>query len=116
MKPKQLLACIIAVVGITSMVLLTGAAANKHMTLGWYIFGMAIFTLVLQVDAWYLESYIINGKWKEENSMAGAVKHMERSHSGMDKNYEYWRRHSPVSGGSISARRIRQALARIFGR
>jgi hypothetical protein len=58
---------------------------------------------------------MVNGCRKERN-MAGAIKHMKRSHSGMDKNYEYWRRTSPISGGKLSQRRIRQALARIFGR
>jgi hypothetical protein len=48
--------------------------------------------------------------------MAGAVKRRERSRSTIDKNYECWRRSTPIVGAKLSQRRIRQAVARIFGK
>ena len=63
MKLNQLLSFTIGIIGMIAIILLTAAVANYHLTLLWYIFWMAVATLVLTLDSIYLESHFIDGEW-----------------------------------------------------
>jgi hypothetical protein len=64
LKLKQLIAFIISISCMVAIITLTGAAVNKHLTLGWYVFWMALSTLVLQLDICYLDKQINGGEWR----------------------------------------------------
>ncbi|MGF7145332.1 hypothetical protein HNQ56_003773 [Anaerotaenia torta] len=64
MKIKQFISFVIAVLCMTAIICLTGATANKHLGIGWYIAGLSLAGLILQLDIMYLENQRENGDWK----------------------------------------------------
>jgi hypothetical protein len=60
---KQFIAFVIAILGMSAMICLSAATANKLLSIGQYIFWMIVATIVLQINSKCIEKYIVNGEW-----------------------------------------------------
>jgi hypothetical protein len=49
---------------MAAMVLLSALAVNKYISTGWFIFWMAVTTIILHFDAMYLDKHFVDGEWR----------------------------------------------------
>jgi hypothetical protein len=62
-KIQQLIAFIILLIGLTAIILLTGAMANDFMKPGTYLIGMGVSVIALYLDGGWIGKHFINNEW-----------------------------------------------------
>ncbi len=63
MKLKQFISFAIAILIMGIITALTGAAANKNLSIRWYIVWIIITAIVLHFDIMWLDKLINDGEW-----------------------------------------------------
>lgn len=60
---QQLAAFIILVIGITAIILLTGAMSNKSIKAATYLFWVAVSAIALYFDTRWIDKHFIDEEW-----------------------------------------------------